>query len=227
MEVYVVPVGPDRYELYCEPGAEPETGEGEPAVGFIGRLRRRFSEMVRAAEDEEHEARPEPRGWLARLQRRSLGWVAQRIAEQRLLWNLRRHAAATAVHPAHLTAGQVESLVRGTLRRDFERHRRWLVIDAFALAVTGPLLFFVPGPNMVAYFFTFRVFGHYLSMRGALQGLQRVRWSHRPSPALDRLRDLAALDPAARDARVREIEAALHLQHLARFVARVGARHAW
>jgi hypothetical protein len=226
MDVYVVPVSGNRYELYCEAASEPETGEGEASVGFIGRLRLRFSEMVRAAEEENPDEPPQPGGWLARLQRWSLGWVAQRIAEQRLLWNLRRQTAATAVHPAHLTAEQVDALVRQTLRHDFERHRRWLVIDAFALAITGPLLFFIPGPNVVAYFFTFRVFGHWLSMRGALQGLRRVRWSSRPSAALDGLRNLASLAPARREARVGEIEAELGLQHLARFVARVGAHRA-
>jgi hypothetical protein len=226
MDVYVVPVGRSRYELYCEPASEPETGEGESSVGLIGRLRRRFSEMVRAAEDDERDERPQPDGFLARLQRRSLGWVAQRIAEQRLLWNLRRHSDVNVVHPTQLTADQVHALVRETLRYDYERHRRWLVIDALGMAITGPLFFFIPGPNVIAYFFTFRVFGHWLSMRGASQGLRRIRWSSRPSAALDRLRDLATLDSGARETRVREVESDLRLQHLAHFVLRISARHA-
>ena len=130
------------------------------------------------------------------MQDRSLGWVAQRIAEQRLLWNLRRRTSAEAAHPHDMTFDEVMTLVRRTLRARLrappavagDRRRR-------ADRASGPIAL-VPGPNMLAYYFTFRVFGHWLSMRGASQGLHRITWSGRPCPPLTELRDLASLEPA-------------------------------
>ena len=59
-----------------------------------------------------------------------MAWVAERIAEQRLLWSLRHETAVTAAHPSDMTFEQVETLIRRVLQRDYERHRRWLVIDS-------------------------------------------------------------------------------------------------
>jgi len=224
MDVYVIPIGRDQYELYCEPAADSESDE-EPSTGLLGRLRLWFSMMLRAAEDEQRDAKPEPTSWLGRVQRRLLGWVAQRIAEQRLLWNLRRHTSASALHPQDMSFDEVLALIRRKLRSDFERHRLWLVIDAVGLIASGPIAL-VPGPNVLAYYFAFRVVGHMLSMRGATQGLSRVSWSGRPCPPLTELRDLAALEPSVREARIRDIEQRLHLQHLTTFFARVAVRHA-
>ena len=56
------------------------------------------------------------------------------------------------------------------------------------LLVVSGMLALVPGPNVLAYFFAFRVVGHWLSMRGARQGLHRARWVGRACPILTRLR---------------------------------------
>jgi len=235
MDVFVIPIGRDRYELYCEPSADADDDkDAVPAAGVIGRLRYRFGVVLRAAEDRQHRRRDaraasagtEPKtGLLKGVQDRMLGWVAQRIAEQRLLWNLRRQTSAVAAHPQDMTFEQVLTLVRRTLRRDYERHRVWLVVDTLGLVVSGPLAL-VPGPNVLAYYFVFRVVGHWLSMRGAAQGLHRVSWSGRPCPPLTELRDVAMLEPPARDARIHDVAARLRLQHLTTFFERVAVRHA-
>ncbi len=157
------------------------------------------------------------------MQNRILGWVARRISEQRLLWNLRRQTSAVAVHPQDMTFEQVLALVRRALQRDYERHRRWLVVHILGLVVSGPFAL-VPGPNLLAYYFAFRVVGHWLSIRGATQGLHRISWSGRPCPALTDLRDVAMLEPPARDARILDVAARLHLPHLRSVFARVAVR---
>jgi hypothetical protein len=229
MEVYVIPIGRDRYELYCEVTPDPEAlAEPGATAGLFGRLRDRFAAMLRAAEEKQlRRADPiaEPQSGLGRFQDRILGWVVQRIAEQRLLWNLRRQAAVTAVHPQDMTFDRVHTLVRRTLQRDYERHRLWLVVDTLGLVVSGPLTV-VPGPNVLAYYFAFRVVGHWLSMRGASQGLERVVWSGRPCEVLSELRELSTLEAAAREARLRDIAARLSLPHLSTFFDRVKVRHA-
>ena len=223
MDVYVIPIGRDRYELYCEPSVDPASdAEAVPATGIVGRLRERFSATLRAAEERQH--RPgaaAEAGASRRLQDRALGWIAARIAEQRLLWNLRRCTAASAVHPQDMAFDEVMALIRRMLRRDFERHRLWLVIDVIGLILSGPIAL-IPGPNFLAYYFAFRVVGHWLSMRGAVQGLRRVAWSGRPCPPLAELRDVFALESPARAARVHDVAARLRLPHLSTFFERVG-----
>ena len=233
MEVFVIPIGRDRYELYCESSADAAT-ESAPASGMLGRLRRYFSAVLRSAEERQHrrcgvyaageEAEPKA-GVVRAVQYRLLGWIGQRIAEQRLLWSLRGQTAAVAAHPQDMTFDQVLTLVHRSLRRDYERHRMWLVVDAVGLIVSIPFTL-VPGPNLIFAYFAFRVVGHWLSMRGATQGLERVSWSSHPCPPLTELRDVATLERPAREARVHDVAARLRLQHLTTFFERVVVRHA-
>jgi hypothetical protein len=222
MDVFVIPIGRDRYELYCEMTEEPEAEPGPPPTGVIGKLRHRFSVMLHAAEERQRQGTPsiEAEGLLARAQDRIIAWVAERIAEQRLLWNLRKQTTVRAAHPSDMSFEQVMTLVRGMLRRDYERHRRWLVIDSLGL-IASAVLMPVPGPNIIAYYFAFRVVGHWLSMRGASQGLNTIVWTGRACPPLSELRGANTLEPTVRDARVHDVAARLRLQHLSTFFERV------
>jgi hypothetical protein len=232
MDVFVIPVGADRYELYSE---QPVAGEDpiEPERrGWIGRLRRKFGGMVRAAEERQRKGPSDaeaPKSWVGHIQDRAMAWVAERIAEQRLLWNLRGQTAATVAHPADMTFDQVHALVRSTLQRDHDRHYRWMFIDGLLFLVTfvalGPLFILIPGvANLPALYFGFRTVGHFLSMRGSAHGLRRVAWSGRSCPPLGELRELAALDPHAREARLLDVATRLRLESLPKFFERVAIR---
>ena len=226
MDVFVVPVGPDKYELYCE--TVPDTAEpDEPAPsGIWGKLRARFSAMLKAAEERQHrraDAVDEPGSWAARMQERAMAWVVERIAEQRLLWNLRGQTTAIASYPQDMSFDQVLVLIKRMLQRDYERHRRWLVVDTLLLVLSGALMI-VPGPNLLAYYFAFRVVGHWLSMRGASQGLHRITWTGRPCPPLSELREVITLEPGVRTARIHDVAERLRLQHLSTFFERVAVR---
>jgi hypothetical protein len=146
--------------------------------------------------------------------------VAESIAEQRLLWHMRRQHEAVIVHPVDLAGDAAETTVRRAMQVDFEKHRRWLVIDSVLMVLSGALIL-VPGPNVLGYYFAFRVVGHYFSMRGARQGLGAVVWRHRPDEALADLRLLAREDPVERRHRVEAIAARLGLDDLRRFFDRV------
>jgi hypothetical protein len=241
MDVFVIPVARDRYELYCETSADADQVDGpvEPAAPVTGwrrwkpgaviiRLRERFWSMLKAAEHRQRhrDDADEPRGWMSRLQERGLSWMVERIAEQKLLWNLRSATAATLAHPQDMTFDQVLSIVRAQLRHDYERHRRWTIIDGVLFVLSfillGPLFLLIPGvANLPALYFGFRVVGHWLSMRGARQGLDRVQFTGRPCPPLTELRDLVDLEPAAREERIHDIAGRLRLAHLATFYARL------
>lgn len=248
MDVYLVPVGPDRHELYCEVPDEPDadagdaTGDADPHQppgffrriiawpgGVSRRLRARFREMLAEAERERRLARSgeaverEGQGWLARVQARTMRWVAESIAEQRLLWHLRGQHDASLFFPNDIAEERASNVLRAQLKADFEKHRFWLTIDALGFITSG-LFFFVPGPNAVAYYFAFRLVGHFLSMRGARHGLSVVRWRTEGSAPLAELRRAIALEPAAREERVQEVAVRLNLEHLASFFARTAIR---
>jgi hypothetical protein len=222
MDVYLVPIGRDRHELYCEIPDEPETEHApEQPKGFFRRLRARFSEMLAEAERERLQSRPAPAdpGWAARVKRRTMCWVAESIAEQRLLWHLRRQTAVTLYYPDDLDERSAMGILRSQLSRDFDKHRFWLIIDAILFALSG-LLALLPGPNLLAYYFAFRLVGHYLSMRGAQQALKFVTWHAEKSAPLADLRRAIDLEPSVREGRVREVAGRLRLEHLPTFFER-------
>ena len=221
MDVYLVPVGPDRYELYCEIPDELTPEGAEPPHGIFRRIVQRFQEMLAEAERARRRGQPEePRGgWLSRAKARTMRWVAESIAEQRLLWHLRRQTHVTLHYPADLDESRALELMRAQLSRDFDKHRFWLALDSLAFVASG-LLMLVPGPNFVAYYFAFRLVGHYLSLRGARQGLNVVTWRTDPSPPLTELRRAISMEPELRGRQVDEVAARLRLEHLARFFER-------
>ena len=239
MEVYLVPIGGDEYELYFEdddddlPDAADEVApaDTEPPAWYrrpwaaTARLARtlmtRFREMLSQAERERRQGYtdPEPTRWTGRLQLRGRRWIAESIAEQRLLWHLRRQTAASLYYPDDLAEGRAREIVRAMLVRDFDRHRFWLIVDSL-LFVGSAALALLPGPNVVAYYFGFRMVGHYLSLRGAGQGLRAVAWTHEATPPLTALRRAIALEPEQRVRHVRDVAIALDLEHLPTFFER-------
>ncbi|HXH07885.1 MAG TPA: hypothetical protein VNI83_14970 [Vicinamibacterales bacterium] len=225
LRVFLVPVGAGRHELYSEPADERPAAHAPEAAGRWRRAVERFRAMLAEAERARRDraaGAPAPRGRVDRIKARVLRWVAEAIAEQRLLWHLRTCTAATLVYPADLDAREAERVLRLQLARDYEKHRRWFAIDLLALLGTAALTL-VPGPNVLAYYFLFRVVGHFLSMRGARQGLDRAGWTFEASDALAAVRQALALAPRLRRHRLDEIASMLRLEHLAAFVERTAA----
>ena len=109
------------------------------------------------------------------------------------------------------------------LRQDFEKHRRWLVIDAVVFLAFVPLTV-IPGPNLPAIYFSFRALGHFFSLRGARRGLRLVRWTACPSPPLTELTSVMSGGDGARDPRVRAIAHALGLERLPAHLTRMRGR---
>ena len=223
MDVFLVPVATDRYELYCEvPDEPPPAAHEAKAPGLYRRAMQWFRQMLAEAEQERRRA-PDPnagpRSLGARVKVRVMRWVAESIAEQRLLWQLRSRAVATLVHPDDLSDDQAQQLLRRSLQRDWDRHRFWLVLDLLGGAASV-LLILLPGPNVLGYYFLFRIVGHYLSLRGARRGLVVITWTKTPSPALTTLRGVVADPPESRETVVQEVATTLRLEHLASFFQR-------
>jgi hypothetical protein len=226
MDVFLVPIDAQDHELYCEVPDAPPDDDGPPK-GMFRSLMHRFRAMLAAAERERKarlagEAVDEPDGWWARMKVRTLRWAAESIAEQRLLWHLRSCKQASLGYPADLSDSAARAAMRAHLSRDYDEHRRWLILDIIAFVASG-LLMLVPGPNVVAYYFAFRLVGHYLSMRGARHGLDVTSWELCPLDELREIRLLVHADAPDRPARLRAIQEKLRLDHLASFVERMTA----
>ena len=217
MVVYLVPIGRGRFELYSEPPDEPSHAHARD--GFLRRqLRRvaaRWHDTVHAART----AEPGRRGRLARWRDALVRRLAESVAEQRTLWALRHGSSATTIYPADLEAVRAQAIVTRSLARARRYHLRWLVVDALLFMASG-LLVLVPGPNLIAYYFAFRLVGHFLSWRGARQAMDRTAWSQRPEPALAALAALAELPRDLRASRVDAIAATLKLPRLTAFFDR-------
>ena len=158
-------------------------------------------------------------GWFARVRDRAVCKASESIAEQRTLWSLRHFTVVSLVHPSDLSEAEAAAARDGLLTHARRRHGWWLTIDATLFIASGVFVL-IPGPNILAYYFAFRVLGHYFSWRGARQAIDATAWRLAPEPALAELGGLAHVARADRAARVAAIAAELNLTRLAAFFDR-------
>lgn len=223
MDVFLVPVAADRYELYCEEPDEVEPEGTAPPEGYFKRTLHGMRGMLAEAERDRRRGAPDPadaqRSFLVRTKARLMRWVAEWIAEQRLLWQLRSKDAVGLLYPDDMAEADARQILQRSLQRDWERHRFWLIIDSLGLIGSAALIL-VPGPNFLGYYFLLRTGGHYLSLRGARQGLTGVTWTLEPSAPLASLRAVVDQTPDAREERVQAVAHSLRLDHFASFFQR-------
>jgi hypothetical protein len=220
MDVFLVPAGGDRYALYCEVSA-PLPDVAAPPRTIRGRLVNVFRRVLAEGEAARRHRPPASATRTGRLRAAVTRRLAEAVAEQRLLWYLRGRTEARFVPPDDLGAPASAAIRRDLLTHDRDRHRRWTIVDG-ALGLASAPVALLPGPNVLAYYFIFRSVGHFLSWRGASQGLLRIAWTEAPSPELTRLRHALSLDPAARAAAIDAVADALGLERLRGFLDRVG-----
>jgi hypothetical protein len=137
-----------------------------------------------------------------------------------VLWRLQGQQRVRAFHPDGLDRAGALATIHQSLRTDSRRHWRWLGLDTILLLLSL-LLTPLPGPNLPGFYFTFRVVGHVLSIRGARQGLAHVGWDLEGSPPLGELAGAARLPPAERARVVRSVAERLGLPRFPRFCERV------
>lgn len=137
------------------------------------------------------------RGLLATLKRtvrrggprlqRLWGWLNRRPPpDEPLLKRLRDARQVTIYHPTTLEAHEARRLWRRYLARRWRSHLVTLAWD-LALSPLIALLMVVPGPNVIGYWFVYRIATHLLAMRGVLWA--RLGWTpfaFHPEAALDR-----------------------------------------
>lgn len=218
LTVYLVPAGRERFELYSEApdevGAQPEPPDGF-FRGGMHKASIRWHELVDTARHGRGAGR------FARWRDRMVCHLAESIAEQRTLWALRKANVATARFPSSTASAAARAALDRLLAHARRHHGRWLIIDLILLVITGPLFFFVPGPNVISWYFLFRVIGHLLSWRGARRAMDRLAWTLEPDHGLAELARLVDVPRAARAQKVAAIAARLNLPRLTAFFDRV------
>lgn len=216
MRALLVPIGDGRFDLYAEaPHADHDVDATPP-----GRVRRwlqaagaQWTAVVEAARTGGSTGR------FARWRDEIVCRMAESIDEQRTLWALRGvSACGELLHPTSLDAEAAGATMSNILRTAQRHHARWMAID-LALFIASGVLFFVPGPNIVAYYIGFRTFGHLQSWRGARQALT-AHWTPIPSADLTELGELIGMPHEARAAQVEAIGARLDMPQLAPFFER-------
>jgi hypothetical protein len=224
MDVYMVALSATRYELYCEVDSGGAEVGAAVRAGWRARIAASFRQVVEFVEREREKRYAaaqtlEERSRWMRLRDRVIAWLAERIAEQRLLWHLRGTEEATLHFPSDMVAADVQARLSKTLRYDARRHATWMVIDFLVYLACLPLTP-IPGPNLPAFYFVFRSVGHLFAWMGARQGMTRVAWHLEPSEPLSELRNVASLTGAARHALVHEVALRLQLRRLDAFLER-------
>jgi hypothetical protein len=213
--VYLVPTARGGFELYTEPSDGSDRMPESP--GRIQRVlqwaRTHWRDAVAVAE------RGQGTGRLARWRDRVIAALAESIAEQRTLWALGAVHTATLYLPASLGTDEARRVLSGSLSAARRYHARWLAVDLVGLTISGALAI-VPGPNMLAYYFVFRVVGHLQSYRGARRGLG-LTWSFVADEGLAELVTLVHESYTGRARRVEAIAARMGLPHLPVFFDRV------
>jgi hypothetical protein len=227
MDVYLVPIGRGRFECYFEaaddeaPDEKAAASAGSP--GLLARWRATFTEQIRDAEHSRHQpATEEPTTIMTRLQGWTMRWIAERVAEQRLLWHLRGATDATLHAPGEVEAVAAEKILRSAMKSDAERHLRLLAVHSVGLLLSIPVAL-VPGPNFIGYLFTFTVAGHFLSWRGARRALTSVRWTMVANAELSEVGRALSLGTDARRRALDEAGARLRLPRLRAFVERLAS----
>jgi len=151
--------------------------------------------------------------------------LAENMAEQRTLWDLLGLPHATLLYPSTTGERDARAALNALLAEGRRHHKRWLMVE-IVLVIASGILALVPGPNLVAYYFLFRLVGHLQSWRGARHGLETLAWTMEASDSLAELATLIAVPREARASRVDAIAARLNVPRLSAFFERASVRAA-
>ena len=152
------------------------------------------------------------------LGRRVLGWLKQKPGpEEALLRSLRTAKSIELFHPSSLDTETVRHMWMHFLGRG-QKHHLLAALGHLALAgVTTPLMF-LPGPNVVSYWFLFRATIHALALLGSRRAQGgRFQTTLVPVPALDEALPETGMDPTLID----RVSAACGVEKLRVFLRRM------
>jgi hypothetical protein len=161
VKVYLLLVNEEEYFFYSDDSEVDESRENDPVPhsGILGRLKERWSRMQKSFREAE--------AGVARWVRQSWDWLHSRVRpDEAMLARLRSTRRIELHHPASRPKEEASDIWQNYLAERGRRHAVALTCNAiiapFALALLWPL----PGPNLIGYWFAYRAVHHWLVLRG-------------------------------------------------------------
>ena len=211
MNVFMIPLGTSGPVFYSEgPAREDARPSHEPKAGPRGWLERKFRSMQTALHRSE--------GGMGLRIRRLWGWLQRRIPpDEPLLRRLRKAGMVVVHHPSMFTREEARAEWLKYLAGRRGRHLLGLALN-LAISPLTVLLVPVPGPNVVGFWFVYRIVCHALALLGIRRASgPRVTTAFRPSADLDEVPGETLRSRAAR------IAAGHGLAGLGAFLGRIAA----
>ncbi|MFI5459179.1 MAG: hypothetical protein ACHRXM_27435 [Isosphaerales bacterium] len=200
MKIYLLLISRERFFLYSdESESSHDEGEGDDSAstarpGLRGWFHARYSRFKSAWQHADSGAML----WM----RRAWDWLHSFAhPDEAMLARLRSARRIDLHHPAARTRDEVSATWQGYLTQQWRRHLIWVSLNG-VIAPFAFLLFILPGPNLIGYWFAYRAIHHFL----VVWGIRRVRRNVIPTE----LHPVAALDlPIERDDQGKPSHAAL------------------
>jgi Mitochondrial K+-H+ exchange-related len=162
VKVYLLFVN-DRESFFYSDESETDESEAEaptaPASGWRGWFEDRWHRFRKAW----HQSETGLAGWA----RRNWDWLHSFFhPDESFLVRLRATERVDLHHPASRHGDAVAETWHGYLGRKWRRHIVWLSLNAAIAPAALVLLWPLPGPNLIGYWFAYRAIHHWLIVRG-------------------------------------------------------------
>jgi hypothetical protein len=186
VKIYLLLIDHERFFFYSDPSDGP-LDWGETADSFEP-PRRGVRGWFQAELHKFNSAWKHPHSATMRWMRQAWDWLHTWVhPDEAMLARLWRAQSIDLHHPAARPGNEVRALWQGYLGQQWVRHLVWLLFNV-SIAPFAALLCFLPGPNLIGYWFAYRGIHHLL----AVWGIRRVRRAViptvlYPSTALDSL----------------------------------------
>jgi hypothetical protein len=200
LKIYLLLLDHARFFFYSdESEASPDTPDADdlvtrPKSGFTGWFHIRYKRFRSAWQHADSGALL----WMRRSWDWLHSWAHPDEAMLARLWSVHK---IDLYYPAARPAGDVRAIWSGYLKKQWRRHLVWLIFNGL-IAPFAFLLFVLPGPNLIGYWFAYRAVHHTL----VVWGIGRVNRNKVPTE----LHPIDALDlPIESDADGKSHHAAL------------------
>jgi len=162
VKVYLLFLNDEEFLFYADESEADESEEEASALsasGWWGWLEDRWHRFRKAW----HESETGLAGWA----RRNWDWLHSFFhPDESFLVRLRATKRVDLHHPASRQRDAVAEIWRGFLGRKWRRHIAWFTFNIMIAPVTLVLLWPLPGPNIIGYWFAYRAIHHWLIVRG-------------------------------------------------------------